>query len=98
MYVKYNDNWVDASPAVVPAPETYLEGLTIEETTISAVERDTPVSVDGGLTVAGNITIAGDLVPDTDHSRSLGTAERRFAELHVDVIDGGDASSWLLPV
>ena len=98
MYVKYNDNWVDASPAIVPSPETYLEGLTIEETTISAVERDTPVSVDGGLTVSGNITVAGDLVPDTDHSRSLGTAERRFAELHVDVIDGGDASSWLLPV
>ena len=98
MYVKYNDNWVDASPAIVPAPETYLEGLTIEGTSITTVDRDTAVTVAADLVVAGNIEVAGNVVPDTDHQRSLGTAERRFAELHVDVIDGGDASSWLGPV
>ena len=44
-YVKYNDNWTDLSPALIPAPETYLDGLTIEGTTISAVDSTGTVSI-----------------------------------------------------
>ena len=29
-YVKYNDQWVDASPTVIPPPETYLDELAID--------------------------------------------------------------------
>ena len=98
MYVKYNDNWVDSNPSIVPAPETYLEGLTIEGTSITTVDRNMAVGVDANLAVTGNITVAGNVNPDQDHQRSLGTAQRRFAELHVDVIDGGEAATWLEPV
>ena len=97
IYVKYNDNWADASPAVIPSPETYLDGLTIEGTSISTVEIDQSVNIGTNFTVTGNIEVTGDVIPDTNHQYSLGTETRRWAELYVDVIDGGTAGSWLLP-
>ena len=97
-YIKYNDQWVDTSPLIVPALETYLEGLVVEGTSITTVERNTAVNIDADLTVTGSIAVAGNAVPDLDHQRSLGTATRRWAELHVDIIDGGAAATWLEPV
>lgn len=98
MYVLYDNNWVDTNPAVIPSPETYLDGLTIEGTSINTVEIDQSVNIATNLTVTGDIEVTGDVIPDTNHQYSLGTENRRWAELYVDVIDGGTASSWLLPV
>ena len=63
MYIRYTDLWVDASPTVIPPISTYLEGLTIEDTTISAVNNTGTVSIATGVTnqwtfdTDGNLTL-----------------------------------------
>jgi hypothetical protein len=106
MYVKYNDNWVDASPQVVPSPETYLEGLIVEDTTIAKTTFNDgkSISIDNeGKTVelktTGELEVPGDLTPKATSTQKLGTATKRWKEAHIDeihtVIDGGGASTWL---
>ena len=106
MYVKYNDNWVDASPQVVPSPETYLEGLIVEDTTIAKTTFNDgkSISIDNeGKTVelktTGELQVPGDVNPETTGTQKLGTATKRWKEAHIDeihtVIDGGGASTWL---
>jgi hypothetical protein len=106
MYVKYNDNWVDASPQVVPSPEKYLEGLTIEDTTIAKTTYadGKSISIDNEgkaveLKTTGELQVPGDLNPETTSVQKLGTATKRWKEAYIDeihtVIDGGGASTWL---
>lgn len=96
LYIKYNNQWVDASPAVIPPASTYTGELEITETKISNidytgakdVEIENASSVwkfagDGELTVAGNIKFPDNTVQTT--------AWTGAAPLE---IDGGDASSW----
>jgi len=55
-YIKYNDNWVDLSPSIVPPVSTYLGDLTIDGTTISTIDSTlTNIYIDSNLDVIGNI-------------------------------------------
>ena len=96
LYVKYNNQWVDANPAVVPPASTYTGELEISETRISntdytgtkdiEIENSDKVwkfASDGELTVAGNIKFPDNTVQTT--------AWTNTAPLE---IDGGDAGSW----
>ena len=96
MYIKYNEQYIDASPAVIPPASIYTGELEITDTRISNidytgakdVEIENASSVwkfagDGELTVAGNIKFSDDTVQTT--------AWTGAAPLE---IDGGDASSW----
>ena len=105
-YVKYNDNWVDMSPQVIPSPATYLEGLIIEDTTIAkttyADGKSISIDNEGKVVVlktTGELQVPGDLTPETTGTQKLGTASKRWKEAHIEeihtTIDGGGASTWL---
>ena len=49
MYIRYEDLWVDASPTVVPSVSTYLDGLTVDGTTISSDDSTGTVSIQTGV-------------------------------------------------
>jgi len=72
-YVKYNDLWADLSPIVVPDPEIYLEGLTIEDTTIGV--RDT--------TATQTVNVAGNIVPTDNLAYNLGSPTHQWNALYV---------------
>jgi hypothetical protein len=72
MYIRYSDLWVDASPTVIPPPSTYLGGLTVEGTAISAVDSTGTVSIATGISnqwtfgLDGTLTLpAGYALPNT---------------------------------
>ena len=47
-YIRYDNTWMDLSPTEVPPPSTYLDGLTIDGTTISAIDSTATVSIESG--------------------------------------------------
>ena len=55
MYIRYSDLWVDASPTIIPPISTYLDGLSVEGTTISALDSTASIYVSGNLVVDGNV-------------------------------------------
>jgi hypothetical protein len=48
----------------------------------------------GTFSVENTAAIAADIIPDADGTRDLGSATYRFAELHVDNINGGALSGF----
>jgi hypothetical protein len=77
MYVNIYDEgtlWVDANPPVVPPVSTYLDGLTVEGTTISTTEIDADITVQNVVfTADGNIQLpAGGHVINSLGARILG--------------------------
>ena len=52
-YVAYNGQWVDASPAVVPTPDTYLDEITIDGSTLNINGSTLTISNTGTLLVNG---------------------------------------------
>ena len=110
-YIRYNHQWVDANPPVIPAVSTYLDGLVVEGQTISSIDY-----------VESAVKIGGDLIPDEDLMYNLGSPTNQWKHLYVDShtiymggkavsltdqglqidgrtavyeIDGGMASTWL---
>lgn len=83
-YIRYNNAWIDLNPTEVAAPSTYLDGLTINDTTISAVDTTATVSIESGshiwefgtdglLTLPAGlsrVTSYGQLTIETDNSGS----------------------------
>jgi len=58
-YVATGGVWINANPTEIPSPETYLEGLAIDGTTISTANIDSnAIVIDGGnntkLTISNN--------------------------------------------
>lgn len=50
-YIAYNGIWVDTNPTEIPSPETYLDGLAIDGTTISKVNIDSvPIVIETSTT------------------------------------------------
>ena len=52
-YIAYNGQWVDASPTVVPTPETYLGNITIDGDTLNINGGTLTISNTGTLLVNG---------------------------------------------
>lgn len=53
-YLKYNDQWVDVNPTVVPLPSTYLDEITIDGATINMNGGTLTISTGGTLLVNGS--------------------------------------------
>ena len=53
-YLKYNDQWVDVNPTVVPPPETYLGSITIDDSTININGGTLTIDNNGTLLVNGS--------------------------------------------
>jgi hypothetical protein len=106
--------WVDANPPVVPPVSTYLSGLTIDEQTISSVDHASPdVKIAGNLLPDQDLTYDlgsptnqwNSLhIKDTTIYMSGRALSLTDEGLKVDggaaisVLDGGVASTWLMPV
>jgi hypothetical protein len=106
--------WVDANPPVVPPVSTYLSGLTIDEQTISSVDHASPdVKIAGNLLPDQDLTYDlgsptnqwNSLhIKDTTIYMSGRAVSLTSEGLKVDggaaisVLDGGVASTWLMPV
>ena len=106
--------WVDANPPVVPPVSTYLSGLTIDEQTISSVDYARPdVKIAGNLLPDQDLTYdLGSStnqwnslhIKDTTIYMSGRALSLTDEGLKVDggaaisVLDGGVASTWLMPV
>jgi hypothetical protein len=58
-YVAYNGAWVDASPTVVPAPETYLQDITIDGSTLNINGGTLTIDDTGTLLVNGSEVTGG---------------------------------------
>jgi hypothetical protein len=58
-YIKYNDQWVDASPTIVPRPETYLGNITIDGDTLNINGGTLTISNTGTLLVNGSEVTGG---------------------------------------
>jgi hypothetical protein len=52
-YLKYNDQWVDVNPTVVPLPSTYLDEITIDGSTINMNGSTLAINTAGVLLVNG---------------------------------------------
>jgi hypothetical protein len=105
-YVKYNDNWTDISPQVIPSPETYLDGLTIDDTTISKTNFPDSRSIvlenqghTASLKSTGELEISGNFIPKVTASQDLGSTTMYWNEAYINqihtVLDGGSADTWL---
>jgi hypothetical protein len=70
-YVKYNNNWVDLSPQVIPSPDTYLDNLRVDGSTISNIDS------------TGTISIDGDLLPAQGGTYDLGSPDMPWKSLYV---------------
>jgi hypothetical protein len=106
--------WVDANPPVVPPVSTYLSGLSIDEQTISSVDYASPdVKIAGNLLPDQDLTYDlgsptnqwNSLhIKDTTIYMSGRALSLTDEGLKVDggaaisVLDGGVASTWLMPV
>ena len=96
LYVQYSNQWVDASPAVIPQTSTYTGELVINETTISNSDytgtKDVVIeNADSQwkFSGAGELSLPGTVkFPDN----SVQTTAYTGAILE---IDGGNASTWL---
>ena len=58
-YLKYNDQWVDVNPTVVPLPETYLDEITIDGSTINMNGSTLAINTAGVLLVNGSEVTGG---------------------------------------
>ena len=86
LYIKYNDQWVDTNPSTIPNANVYLEGLIIDDTTISVVDPD----------AVQTINIAGNLEPTQDLAYDLGSPTNQWNSLYVNsstIYMGGQAVS-----
>ena len=70
-YIRDNNTWFDLSPSIAPDPSTYLDGLTINGTTISTVDT------------TASIYVSSDLIPESDNLYDLGSADRQWKSLYV---------------
>jgi len=52
-YIKYNGQWIDASPTIVPRPETYLGNITIDDDILNINGSTLTISNTGTLLVNG---------------------------------------------
>lgn len=52
-YLKYNNQWVDVNPTVVPLPSTYLDEITIDGSTINMNGSTLAINTAGVLLVNG---------------------------------------------
>jgi len=62
LYIYNESTWVDASPTVVPAPNTYLGNLSIADRTIYSDLAGWTFGTDGTLTTPGNVYVTGNLI------------------------------------
>ena len=58
-YLKYNDQWVDVNPTVVPLPSTYLDEITIDGSTINMNGSTLAINTAGVLLVNGSEVTGG---------------------------------------
>jgi hypothetical protein len=76
-YIKYNGQWIDASPTIVPRPETYLDEITIDGSTINMNGSTLAINTAGVLLVNGSeVTGSGgatDRLTTGSHSIILGS-------------------------
>ena len=97
LYVKYNSQWVDASPAVIPPTSTYTGELVIDGTRIS--NTDYAGSKDVEIENADSVwkfTGAGVLELPTSIKFPDNTIQTTaWNSSSLLEIDGGDASTWL---
>ena len=70
-YIKYENNWIDLNPPLVPPVSTYLDGLVVDGTTISTLDS------------TETMYIGGDLLPEYNNMYDLGSAERQWKSLYV---------------
>jgi hypothetical protein len=89
-YVKYNDQWIEFSPTVIPNPSVYLGNLTID-----GAENSTLYFPPGGAIVFGDDTVqttawtgtanvnfanvASSIIPSANLAYSLGNSTRWWA-------------------
>lgn len=52
-YIAYNNQWVDSSPTLIPAPNTYLDDIEIEDSTILINGSTLTINTSGTLLVNG---------------------------------------------
>ena len=77
-YIAYNGTWIDASPAVVPTPETYLDEITIDGSTLNINGGTLTIDDTGTLLVNGSEVSSSGYgatltASDTDPGTSTGT-------------------------
>ena len=65
-YLKYNNQWVDVNPTVVPPPETYLGSITIDDTIININGGTLTIDNNGALLVNGEELGGGTHIEYTD--------------------------------
>ena len=105
-YVKYNDNWTDLSPQVLPSLETYLDGLTIDDTTISKTNFPDSRSIvldnqghTASLKSTGELEISGNFMPKVTGTQNLGGVTMYWDHAYINevhtILDGGGANTWL---
>jgi hypothetical protein len=91
MYVLYNNQWVDANPAVIPQASTYTGQLAIEDTRISNTDYTgaTDIEVENAGAVWKFTGQAAIVFPDGTSQTTAWTNPPLLE------IDGGDAGTWL---
>jgi hypothetical protein len=72
-YIAYNGQWVDASPTVVPTPDTYLDEITIDGSIININDNTLTISNTGTLLVNG-AAVTGGGVSVSNHIEYTDTA------------------------
>lgn len=79
-YIKYNGQWVDTNPVVVPSPGTYLDEITIDGSTLNINGSTLTISNTGTLLVNGSEVIgasstgvSGDRLVAGNYSLVLGS-------------------------
>jgi hypothetical protein len=93
-YVKYNNQWIEFCPPVIPNPATYLGNLTID-----GAENSTLYFPPGGAIVFGDDTVqttaytgggnidfanvASNIIPSANVTYSLGNATNQWTDLWV---------------
>ena len=93
-YVKYNNQWIEFSPPVIPNPAVYLGNLTIDgdnNSTLYFPPDGNIVFGDGSIqstayTGAANVdftNIASNIIPATNNTYSLGNATNQWASVYV---------------
>jgi hypothetical protein len=75
-YIAYNGQWVDTSPAVVPTPDTYLDEITIDGSTLNINGGTLTISNTGTLLVngaelTGSSSGSGDSINNGPYSVSI---------------------------
>jgi hypothetical protein len=82
LYIRHNNLWIDASPTVVPPTSTYLRGLTIEDTTISAVDSTGTVSILSGQDNVWTFNTTGTITfPDSSAQNTAWTGTIAYSNV-----------------